>query len=132
MMARLLQAQPVLAARSVPDSVRFFQRLGFAPIHFDDPTQPRYAALVRDGVELHLQWADESQWTHPGDRPAYRFRVDDVDVLYREFHGTGGISPEASAGSPWAAPADTTWGTREFHLRDPAQNSLQFYQLCTD
>ena len=28
----------------------------------------------------------------------------------------------------WAAPGDTPWGTREFHLRDPGGNSLQFYR----
>ena len=36
-------------------------------------------------MELHLQWADPSQWAHSGDRPAYRFLAPDVDVLYAEF-----------------------------------------------
>ena len=25
-------------------------------------------------------------------------------------------------------PADTPWGTREFHLRDPDLNGLQYYR----
>lgn len=35
---------------------------------------------------------------------------------------------EAGDCSPWAAPADTPWSTREFHLRDPAGISLQIYR----
>jgi hypothetical protein len=62
------------------------------------------------------------------DRPAFRFVVSDVDALYGEFVQSGGVRPDTSQGSPWAVPKDTPWGTREFHLRDPSQNSLQFYQ----
>lgn len=56
-----------------------------------------------------------------------RILVSDVDGLFAELLQRGGISSTASAGSPWAAPADTPWGTREFHLRDPGENGLQFY-----
>ncbi len=89
---------------------------------------PKYAGVGRDNVELHIQWADPEQWAHPVDRPAYRFIVNDVDALYREFVESGRIDAETGERSPWAAPAKTPWGTREFHLRDPGQNSLQFYQ----
>jgi hypothetical protein len=86
--------------------------------------------LRRDAVELHIQWAGLDQWAHPVERPAYRFMVSDVDAIYAEFVASGAVAAAApsSAGSPWAAPADTPWGTREFHLRDPGQNSLQFYR----
>jgi uncharacterized glyoxalase superfamily protein PhnB len=74
----------------------------------------------RDGVELHLQWHDAvEEWT--GDRPTYRFVVADVDGLHREFRAAGvreNIRPVA----------DTAWGTREFHVRDPDGNGLQFYR----
>lgn len=128
MTARIASVHPILAARDVEASLRFFERLGFRRIFVDDEAAPRYAAVARDGVELHLQWADAAQWSQAGDRPAYRFLVDDVDVLFGEFVASGGITVEASDGSPWAAPADTPWGTREFHLRDPGRSSLQFYQ----
>ncbi len=111
----------------VQESIRFYERLGFHKTFEDDPEAPRYAGVERDGVELHLQWQDQSQWAYPIDRPTYRFPVPEVDELYAEF-GQNGALDETSA-SPWASPADTPWGTREFHVRDPDENGLQFYRL---
>jgi catechol 2,3-dioxygenase-like lactoylglutathione lyase family enzyme len=128
MTAHLQGVHPVLMAKDVAASVQFYSALGFGLAFVDRPVDPKYAGVVRDGVELHIQWADPGRWAYPTDRPAYRFVVSDVDAIYREFAGNGGIDPGTSGGSPWAAPADTPWGTREFHLRDPGQNCLQFYQ----
>ena len=128
MTARLQNVHPVLMAKDVAASVRFYSALGFTLSFVDQPGDPKYAGVVRDGVELHIQWADSEQWAYPTDRPAYRFVVSDVDAIYREFAASGSINPGTSQGSPWAVPADTPWGTREFHLRDPGQNCLQFYQ----
>jgi catechol 2,3-dioxygenase-like lactoylglutathione lyase family enzyme len=117
---------PVLMARDVTVSLAFFARLGFGTAFLDDPAAPRYAATRRGSVELHLQWADPGQWAHSGDRPAYRFPTPDVDALYAEFVGAGAFASEPGAG-PYAAPTNTPWGTREFHVRDPGGNVLQFY-----
>lgn len=118
---------PVLAARDVATSVAFFHRLGFATTFLDSPESPRYAAVVRDGCELHLQWQDASNWQGAGDRPTFRFLVSDVDRLFQEFQASG-VAPDPSVpASPWAVPGDTPWGTREFHLRDPGGNGLHFY-----
>ena len=116
-------AIPILPSRSVNDTLAFYRRLGFEGTISAFPFN--YAILRRGAVELHLQWGDAGQWAHPGDRPAYRFPTDDVDALYHEFSTAGALMPESR--SPYAAPADTPWGTREFHLRDPAGNVLQFY-----
>lgn len=124
---KLQAVNPVLASTDVAASIAFYQRLGFTLTFEDAPADPKYAAVRRDDVELHLQWADSGQWAYPTDRPAYRFLVSDVDALYREFVASGGVSAQSSQGSPWSAPAETPWGTREFHVRDPGQNSLQFY-----
>ena len=126
MPAEVTAVHPVLMARDVAASLRFYARLGFAAAFRDDPAAPRYAAVRRGPVELHLQWADPSQWAHDGDRPAYRFLAPDVDALHAEFRAAGALDP--GVGGPWAAPADTPWGTREFHLRDPGGNVLQFYR----
>lgn len=61
------------------------------------------------------------------DRPAYRFLVRDVDALFAELRDRGALSQAAAAGGPRRQPGDTPWGTREFHLRDPGGNLLQFY-----
>jgi hypothetical protein len=128
MKANIQGVHPVLQSCDVVESLQFFGRLGFAILYQDKPIESKYAVVHRDGVQLHIQWADPGQWEHPTDRPAYRFIVSDVDALYREFLDKGCLGPDSSQGSPWSAPADTPWGTREFHLRDPGQNSLQFYR----
>jgi catechol 2,3-dioxygenase-like lactoylglutathione lyase family enzyme len=128
MSANLQAVHPVLAASNVEESVRFYECLGFAVVFQDVAINPKYVAVERDGVELHIQWADKEQWAYPTDRPAYRLVVTDVDEIYQEFVKSGGIRADTSQGSPWASPKDTPWGTREFHLRDPSQNSLQFYR----
>ena len=128
-MSTTIQAlHPVLVAADIPESLAFYKKLGFTPSFQDDPSTPRYAAIQRDNIELHLQWADEQQWAYPTDRPAYRFLVADVDALYREFTASDAVNPTSNDHSPWHAPADTPWGTREFHLRDPGKNILQFYR----
>jgi catechol 2,3-dioxygenase-like lactoylglutathione lyase family enzyme len=120
---------PVLMARDVTDSLRFYQDLGFDLLFQDLPEAPKYAGIRRDHVELHLQWGDPTQWAYPTDRPAYRFLVEDVDRLYEEFAGSGRIDADADRAGPWSVPAETPWGTREFHLRDPGGNVLQFYRV---
>ena len=116
---------PVLACHDVAVSMRFYRALGFTTGFVDDSAAPAYAALRRDRAELHLQWADGGQWVAGIDRPACRFLVEDVDALHEEF--VAALDPAAWSG-PWAKPGDTPWGTREFHLRDPGGNVLQFYR----
>lgn len=125
---RLDAVHPVLGSRDVEASIRFYERLGFTPAFRDRPRDPRYAAVARDGVELHLQWQDGAERARPGDRPAYRFLVEDVDGLYAAFRASGAIAGPAAGDGPWRAPGDTPWGTREFHLRDADGNVLQFYR----
>lgn len=128
MKAILEGVHPVLASTDVTVSVNFYVRLGFFVAFQDQAHEPRYAVVRRDLVELHLQWAGLDQWAHPIDRPVYRIMVSDVDSIYNEFVGSGSVGRQTGENSRWAAPADTPWGTREFHLRDPGENSLQFYR----
>ena len=127
-MIELEAVHPVLMSRDVSASLRFYERLGFRLTFQDSPTNPKYACVARDGVALHLQWQDASQWAHPIDRPTYRFLVRDVDALYALLRDEGALAGQAAAASPWSTPGDTPWGTREFHLRDPDGNGLQFYR----
>jgi hypothetical protein len=126
--ARLESVHPVLMSSHIGNSVQFYERLGFAIAFQDSPIDPKYAAIRRDGVELHLQRQDQSQWTFPIDRPTYRFLVRDLDGLYHEFRESRALESNATSGSPWLTPADTPWGTREFHVCDPDGNGLQFYR----
>jgi len=53
--------------------------------------------------------------------PTYRFLVPEVDQLSAEFSRTGIELDRTDVG-------DTAWGTREFHVRNPDLDGLQFYR----
>ncbi len=127
MSATLSAVYPVLMARDVEHSIAFYVRLGFVEAFRDDAGAPRYAVVRRGPAELHLQWADPSQWAHAGDRPVYRFSTPGVDALHAEFEAAGVFA--ALSDGRYRALWDTPWGTREFHLRDPGDNILQFYSM---
>lgn len=115
----LLSVQPVLMSRDLPRSLAFYELLGFRRLWQDSADNPRYACISRDGVELHLQWQDGKGWNPDEDHPTYRFPVQDVDGLCSAFRAAG----VKNMRDCW----DTAWGTREFHVRDPDRNGLQFY-----
>ena len=72
--------QPVLMSRDVKRSIQFYERLGFKLVGQDSPSEPKYARLLRDGIEVHFQWHDAKEWNYPNDRPTYRFIVSDVTL----------------------------------------------------
>jgi catechol 2,3-dioxygenase-like lactoylglutathione lyase family enzyme len=116
--ATLDAVHPVLPSRDVARAVAFYvERLGFALLWSDE----RYAVIRRDGVELHIQWHDPSEWIAGVDRPMLRFSVPAVDVLFAEY-ATAGVFHELTA------LRDTPWGTREFAFYDPDHNGLTFYR----
>jgi catechol 2,3-dioxygenase-like lactoylglutathione lyase family enzyme len=120
MTARLKAVHPVLMVRDVHASIRFYRRLGFELVFTNSEPDPKYAGVLRDGVELHLQWHDAKDFS-TGDRPTYRFLVQEIDELSSEFAAR-------SSGLDRTEVRDTSWGTREFHVRDPDGNGLQFYR----
>lgn len=61
MHAEIEAIHPVLMSGDVVATIQFFAGLGFTLSFQDDPAEPRYAAVRRGSVELHLQWADEEQ-----------------------------------------------------------------------
>ncbi|MEM9790188.1 MAG: VOC family protein [Planctomycetota bacterium] len=119
---QLVAVHPVLPAREVATLAAFYvDRLGFELVFQDADEDPRYAGITRDGVELHLQWHDASEWADGVDRPSLRFLVADPDALFAEF-AAAGVIPEGKA------VVDTPWGTREFAFYDPDRNALSFYR----
>ncbi|NCP66457.1 MAG: glyoxalase/bleomycin resistance/extradiol dioxygenase family protein [Paraglaciecola sp.] len=113
--------QPVLMSQDVCRSLIYYAQIGFVQVFVDNPNKPQYAGVQRDGIALHFQWQDATHWKTGDDRPTYRFVVSDVDALHAEFIAAG-------RGDNMSKVIDTAWGTREFHVRDPHGNGLQFYR----
>ena len=120
MTARLEAVHPVLMVRDVHASIRFYRRLGFEFVFADSEADPKYVGVRRDDVELHLQRHDAKDFS-TADRPTYRFLVHEVDELSAEFAAGNSVLERTEV-------RDTSWGTREFHVRDPDRNGLQFYR----
>lgn len=120
MVATIAAVRPVLMVSDIARSIRFYQLLGFELAFKDSESDPKYVGIRRDGVELHLQWHDANELS-PGDRPNYRFLVPEVDELFAEFVARASDFDRTDV-------RDTPWGTREFHVRDPDRNGLQFYR----
>jgi catechol 2,3-dioxygenase-like lactoylglutathione lyase family enzyme len=116
--AMFRQLHPILGTRDLERALDFYiQRLGFT-LSFRDPSGPdNYAGVRRDGVELHLQWQDESEMGPT----RLRFLVEDPDALLVEYQGKQVCGERARL-------TDTPWGTREFAFHDPDGNALTFYR----
>lgn len=115
------EVHPVLPCRDVASAIDFYvDKLGFA-LTFQDTSDPRYAGVRRDDVELHLQWHDPKEWAQV-ERPMLRFLVADVDALHDELRSKGVFHQNTAL-------RDTPWGTREFAFYDLNQNGLTFSDL---
>ena len=101
--------------RDVSLAFAFYAQLGFEEVFRDDDHAPKFAMLGHDAACLAMQWNNYEGVA--GDRPVLRFPTHDVDALSEEL---AGVIDRTDV-------TDTTWGTREFHVRDPDGNGLQFY-----
>lgn len=124
------EANPVLPVLDLGASVRFYtDRLGvrfcFRRSRRLSLTQrfraPGYAAVRRGNVELHLQWQDESEFTKGTVGLAVlRILVVDPDGLLAAYRSAGLVDAHTQI-------RETSWRTREFHLRDLDGHGLTFY-----
>lgn len=119
---------PTVRCRNMKRSVEFYTRvLDFERVDGDpDLKDPAYVFLVRKGEYLILS-------SHGGDGEfgqAIAVYVDDVGELFRRYRQRGLKSP----GNPDAptmvheGPIEQSWGTREFYVDDPDENTLRFIQ----
>jgi catechol 2,3-dioxygenase-like lactoylglutathione lyase family enzyme len=119
-MSKFLAIHPVLSARDVSEAIEFYVgKLGFSLIFQDTNENPHYAGVKRDGIEVHLQWHDESEF-HTVDKVSIRFVIEDIDALFQEYRDKNldGINEK---------PEKTPWGTYEFSFYDLNGNGLFFY-----
>ena len=117
------RAFPVVYARDVERSVRFYQRLGFEA-HFRLPPQgdASYVGMRRGGHELAVTTVDSPRQligVQVGSGPP-RFElfvyVDDVDDMAARLRGAGG--------KVLKDPEDMFWGERLAYVADPDGNPV--------
>ncbi|WP_460218435.1 VOC family protein [Psychroserpens sp. MEBiC05023] len=120
--AFLDQIHPVLPVRDVSRSIDYYvKKLGFNLAFKDDGSDPKYAGVVRDGIEIHLQWHDENDWIDGMDSSLLRIYVDNVDCLYEEYKTQSVFHIHTKL-------KNTLWYTREFGFYDIDKNGLIFYK----
>jgi catechol 2,3-dioxygenase-like lactoylglutathione lyase family enzyme len=106
---------PQLPVADVRLSADWYGRaLGFEVRYQDENT----ALLSRDGCELHIWRCDNPAIAEVSS--AY-IRTSDLDALFATMAGAG-------AGGRIRAPADRSWGMREFYVWDLDGNLLKFGQ----
>jgi uncharacterized glyoxalase superfamily protein PhnB len=106
---------PILPANDVLETVRWYEvKLGFQRRFVY--TEPPYAVIARDGVEIHL-----SQFKIDAKRnyTTCYIRVKGVDALYETWRVQGLIHPSATLETK-------PWGQKEFAIADPNGNLLRF------
>jgi len=118
----LHQIHPVLPVQNVVVALKFYvNKLGFKIAFADDSKEPYYAGVIRDGIEIHLQWHNAKEWEHAVDRPMLRIVTQNIEELYQEFMDQGVFHKNTTL-------SETAWGTREFAFFDPYKNGLTFYR----
>ncbi|SNR41832.1 hypothetical protein SAMN04488009_1537 [Maribacter sedimenticola] len=118
----LHQIHPVLPVWDVVEALDFYvNRLGFRIAFADDAKKPKYAGVIRDAIEIHLQWHDVKEWELEIDRPMLRIVTQNIQALYNEY-------AEMDIFNPHTLLRETAWGTKEFAFYDPFKNGLTFYR----
>ncbi|KAA3604503.1 MAG: glyoxalase/bleomycin resistance/extradiol dioxygenase family protein [Planctomycetota bacterium] len=118
--AKFLALMPVLPSQDVAAAIDFYvNKLAFQLQFQDSLSNPFYAGVSRDGVQLHLQWHDPSEWSTV-ERPQLRFEVPEIELLFEEYQGLSVFHANTKLRT-------TPWGTREFAFFDLDQNGLTFF-----
>jgi len=118
----LHQIHPVLPVWDVVEALDFYvNRLGFKIAFADDSKNPTYAGVIRDAIEIHLQWHEIKEWEVEMDRPMLRIVSQNIQELYSEY-------AQKDVFNPHTLLRETAWGTKEFAFYDPFKNGLTFYR----
>ena len=124
-----MKAVPVIKCSDLDQSLRFYTEvLDFErrwPGYEELERSNGVIDLIRDGAEIQLS-------RHAGDGvfgSVTRIFVDSVDERYNTFRSRGLDTIKRPESPVHTAPVDQTWGLREYSVRDPDGNSLNFCQV---
>ena len=128
------RAVPALPVRHIETAIAVYTRAFGFTAQYSDPT---FAKLTRDDVEIHLWASDDDSWTTRTDPAPWpvcsgaetflagtascRITVDEITELYDELSRAGVLHP-TDTGHPIA----TDWGTTEFATVDGDGNLITF------
>ena len=130
---RMLRSIPALPVKDIRLSAEFYRdKLGFTLVH----QETQFAIVRRDVAEIHLWAAFDETWRTRGGgsspvvsgaesfiagTASCRVEVEGVDELYQEVNKQGILEANAQ-------PRDQWWGAREFHVKDPDNNLVTFFE----
>ncbi|MEM9142008.1 MAG: glyoxalase superfamily protein [Bacteroidota bacterium] len=118
----LHQIHPVLPVKDVVEALDFYvNRLGFKIAFADDSKKPKYAGILKDAIEIHLQWHDAAEWETWVNRPMLRIVAENIEELYAQYADKDVFNGHTLL-------RETAWGTKEFAFYDPFENGLTFYR----
>jgi catechol 2,3-dioxygenase-like lactoylglutathione lyase family enzyme len=113
-------AIPILPARNLEETRRFYEGLGFSPAGWWPQAFGGYAILVRGDLQMHF--FSSPDLPPAGNDAGCYWRVRDPDGIYAE------ITQADFSAWPWVRVTpieDKPWGTREFALIDPNGNLVR-------
>ena len=124
-MTKLTGLAPMLAARDLGETMRFYETLGFScQGTFEVDGDAVWCSLERDGIRLMFTW--EQPHAHDGDEPhshdpalagTLYFYCEDIDELSAELQGKAPVEMDL---------ADREYGMRDFAISDPNGYLLSF------
>lgn len=123
METKFIRIYPVLSSADVERDIAWWQEKAGFQKFFDDANEngePRYAAIGRQGIYLHLQWHAGNE-SDPLDAAAIRIEVENIKPLFEEFVKQGTVPPDAFR-------EKTAWGTNEFGFYDLNKNAVFFFE----
>jgi len=124
-MATLTELVPMLATKDLPETIAFYESLGFAcQSRFEVEGNLVWAYVVRDSAAVMFTWSpphdhgpNEDHDHGPALAGSLYFYPDDVDELWAEIGGKAKVLQ---------SPGDREYAMRDFSLEDPNGYLLSF------
>ncbi len=111
------QTIPVLSTSDLKRDITWYAEYAGFGLLFQ---QEGYAGLYRDGIELHLQW-HENTLEDPVFGSVVKVFVTNLDAVVTEFVARGTIKRSQYK-------KETPWGTNEFGFYDLNMNAIYFVE----
>ena len=115
MSTKLVKAIPVLESADIDRDVAWYkEKTGFEAFFIHEKM---YAGLLRDGIEIHLQWHAGTKDDPMNGGAVVRIDVKSIRTIFEEFKQRGTITDKDFR-------EKTPWGTNEFGFFDLNHNAI--------